>query len=581
MASDYHDQRHHNTPRILADSSGRISLEGLPSPIFSVSETNRRLEAMRLIMLGEIAWNRQHIDQAIELYSSALSLYPDAETAARTTEVALMGNSFEYALQAAQVWAHLDPTNEHAQATTLILLTKGNELAAMQPFINHLVSLPLAKLANTIGLITNQLDGKTELSTLQQALRNHRTENESDSLSYALAFIAKQLGNTELALSTLKPLLEHHKQQKPVLTLYLSLLQDAGQLDVGLALLEEQLQLTPADQELRLMLAKMLIEQRAFANALSHLEQLEETPAYQEQALLLQAVVLLEQQQSGQAKQLLQQILALNPYHNAANYYLGYTYEEAKELAAAIAYYQNVGPGPYYLSAQISVAVLTAATGDVPQALAQIHNLVLNYPQHRKELTLTSVQVLLDAEEYESAFVLLQQALAKTPKDIDLLYARSLIAAKKDDLEMAEADLRQVLSLEPNHADALNALGFTLADRTDRYQEAQQYIERAYALEPNNPSVLDSMGWVLYRLEQYEKAIEYLREAHLLSRDSEIAAHLGEVLWVSGATDAATNVWQEALANHPENQVLLDVIGRFQSEILANNPTSESQADLP
>ncbi|MCB1743983.1 MAG: tetratricopeptide repeat protein, partial [Gammaproteobacteria bacterium] len=144
-----------------------------------------------------------------------------------------------------------------------------------------------------------------------------------------------------------------------------------------------------------------------------------------------------------------------------------------------------------------------------------------------------------------------------------LLYARAMLAVRGDRMEQVEADLRSILSREPDNADALNALGYTLADKTDRYDEALELVKRAYELRPNDHYIVDSMGWIMYRLGRYRQAIEHLRRAFELQADPEVAAHLGEVLWVSGDRNGAREVWEAALEKQPDDERLLDVIKRF------------------
>ncbi|MCH9673939.1 MAG: tetratricopeptide repeat protein, partial [Gammaproteobacteria bacterium] len=129
--------------------------------------------------------------------------------------------------------------------------------------------------------------------------------------------------------------------------------------------------------------------------------------------------------------------------------------------------------------------------------------------------------------------------------------------------DILERDLRDIISREPNNADALNALGYTLADRMDRYQEALKLVERAYELKPNDHYIIDSMGWVLFRVGRYDEAEKHLRRALELSPDAEIAAHLGEVLWVLGRQREAREVWDTALQATPNDKRLLEVIDRL------------------
>ena len=131
-----------------------------------------------------------------------------------------------------------------------------------------------------------------------------------------------------------------------------------------------------------------------------------------------------------------------------------------------------------------------------------------------------------------AALEVYNDALDEFPKDSGLLYARAMLQVKLDLIPEVEKDLRKILAREPDNADALNALGYTLADRTERYDEAYELIKRAYALKPNDHYIMDSMGWILFRLGRYEEAVAHLRNAMSIREDAEIAAHLGEVLWV-------------------------------------------------
>ena len=134
---------------------------------------------------------------------------------------------------------------------------------------------------------------------------------------------------------------------------------------------------------------------------------------------------------------------------------------------------------------------------------------------------------------------------------------------QKADQALHESDLRKLISMEPDNAHAYNALGYTLADQTDRYQEALELIEKALELKPNDPFIMDSMGWVQYRLGNHQLAIDYLERAFDIREDAEIAAHLGEVLWIVGDRQRAEAVWNRALEQAPANDVLLGTIRKL------------------
>lgn len=138
-----------------------------------------------------------------------------------------------------------------------------------------------------------------------------------------------------------------------------------------------------------------------------------------------------------------------------------------------------------------------------------------------------------------------------------------MIADKRNDLTQLEDDLRQIIDNDPNNAMALNALGYTLADRTERLEEARQLIEQAHQLEPNDAAITDSLGWVYFRLGDLDSAERLLREAYNGLPDAEIAAHLGEVLWFQGKRTEARRIWNQALKNQPNDATLLDTMQRL------------------
>lgn len=170
--------------------------------------------------------------------------------------------------------------------------------------------------------------------------------------------------------------------------------------------------------------------------------------------------------------------------------------------------------------------------------------------------------ILAERDRPQEAMEVYDEALEAFPSDHDLLYARGLHAFSLGRLDAMEDDFKAILAEDPEDAEALNALGYSLADRTERFAEALSYIERALALKPDDPAILDSMGWVQFRLGNPEQALDYLRKALAAMPDGEIAAHLGEVLWTLGRHDEARRTWKAALDQDPEHEYLLRVISR-------------------
>jgi Flp pilus assembly protein TadD len=169
----------------------------------------------------------------------------------------------------------------------------------------------------------------------------------------------------------------------------------------------------------------------------------------------------------------------------------------------------------------------------------------------------------MDAEQYEVLYTLLTEAVIDNPDDLSLRYARSIAATETDQLAEAEKDLLFVLAKQPKDVNALNALGYTLASKTFRFKEARQYLTQALSIRPNDAAIIDSMGWLNYREGQYEQALVLLEKAYKKTPEGEIAAHLGEALWVLGRQMEAKAVWQHALEKDKSNRYLIEVMNRL------------------
>ena len=208
-------------------------------------------------------------------------------------------------------------------------------------------------------------------------------------------------------------------------------------------------------------------------------------------------------------------------------------------------------------------SVLLAELDRLAEARAMLRNLQNGNAETASNAYMLEAELVDRDGNSEEALKVYGRGLRLLPDQTQLRYARALHAEKIDRIDIAEQDLRAILEASPDDPNALNALGYTLADRTDRYDEALALISRAYEMLPEEPAIVDSMGWIHYKLGDYEKAEEFLRAALELAYDSEIAAHLGEVLWAMGRVDEALAVWDDALARDPESQVVLETKVRF------------------
>ena len=244
-------------------------------------------------------------------------------------------------------------------------------------------------------------------------------------------------------------------------------------------------------------------------------------------------------------------------------FYLGELAEETKRYDDAIAHYGEVTEGDRAWLAKLRVGAMMGKKGDLAGARSYFAGLQPESAERRVELVQAEAQLLRDAGDYKSAYAILTSALEGHADSVDLLYDIAMVAEKLDRIDEVEARLKRVIELKPDNAQALNALGYTLVDRTPRAAEGMKLIEKALQISPDDPFILDSMGWANYRLGNLDDSEKFLRRAFGDQADPEIAAHLGEVLWAKGERDRANDICLSYFKASPENPVLIETMRRL------------------
>ncbi len=372
----------------------------------------------------------------------------------------------------------------------------------------------------------------------------------------AYARVAAAAGDPDRANATIAALREEAPDNDRYAIYQATLLRSLGRIDEGLDVLRTQLARHPGNADLRAVYARLLVGAKRLESARAQFEKLLESAPDRLQERYALALLLLQMDHRDEAERHLRVLVDTAPGssrgYQDASFYLGQIAEARKEPDEAIRWYRRVQAGQHYVDAQIRIGALYAAEGAVDKAEAHLGAVRRTSRQDDIRLYRAEAEILARAKRYEDALRVYDLALESYPDDADLLYSRAMVAVRADRLDEAEEGFRAVLAREPDNADALNALGYTLADRTDRYQEAYALIKRAYELKPNDHYIIDSLGWVLYRMGRHEEAVRQLRRALQIRPDPEIAAHLGEVLWVLGRREEARAVWDQALRQTPD-----------------------------
>ncbi|NOZ37683.1 MAG: tetratricopeptide repeat protein, partial [Gammaproteobacteria bacterium] len=308
---------------------------------------------------------------------------------------------------------------------------------------------------------------------------------------------------------------------------------------------------------------RKLIDEKKYEQAREQFnEVLERKPGHVD-ALYSKGLLGLQLRKLDEAQASFEKLLKIGKRVSEANFYLGELYEIKKQPQQAMKYYRGVKKNPQHIEAQIRIAGLLAGMGKLDAARSQLHRIQAPTLEVQLRLYLAEGELLQAAGQSDEAFELYTQALEHMPANARLLYARALVAEKIGRLNIAIQDLQLILKNQPDDIEALNALGYTLVDKTDRLQEGMNYIKKALARKPDDPAIMDSAGWGYYRLGKYNQALELLHRAYAKMPDPEIASHLGEVLWVSGNQAAARKIWDDALQQTPKHELLRKVMRRF------------------
>ena len=521
-------------------------------------------ELLYYLLSAEIAGQRGRLDVAVPFYLKAAQLSRDPDIVERATRVAVYARDEKSALAAAELWVELQPNNVEAHQVTAALLMRKGEVDAALPHLEQVLNADPQNGHNSYLLITSLLskeqDKQAALEAMEKLLATRRHDPEA---LYAYAHLAMLVGSLDKADKAINEALEVRPAWSDAHILRANILLRQGQNERVLSLLQEILETYPDDLAIRLFYARRLVDERRYEQAREQFRVLLDYKPDAPEALFAMGLLNLQTQRPADAQRNFERLVELGQRVNEAHYYLGQAAEMQGDTEAAMKYYSEIREGSNYIDAQIRIAALLAMRGDIDAARAHLQNISAPTLDVELRLFLAEGEILRNAGKYAEAYDVYSMALQQMPDNSQLLYARALTAEKMGRIKEAIGDLELIVKNEPTNAEALNALGYTLVDLTPRIAEGKQYIEKALKLKPGDPAILDSMGWTYYRLGQHQKALQYLQQAFDKLKDPEIAAHLGEVLWVMGNKEKARQIWDEALRETPKDKVLLNVIERF------------------
>ena len=549
----------HSVPPPEPESAGSTAA-------FEPTQTRQRpftRDALYGLLVAEFALHRGNYLLAMENYLEQAQATRDAGVAARATHLARYFGAEGSTLQAAMLWNDVDPGNAEARFTAATALARAGR--SREAFKRMSELAPNAGPSNFTAIAASALELPVEEREQMLDVLQHREEQSADVL-IARSLLLHSLQRDDEALEGTTRVLDEDPDNFQALLLSAQIHHDMGEPATGNALFEEALERHPEDHRLRLNYARLLSRSDTAAAERQFRILLEQDPADAEVRLAL-AQMYHEAGQFDRMREELNTLLEEGNASNVAQFLLAQDAERREDAAEAIRHYLEIRPGSMFMAAETRAAELLVETRGLDAMGKALAAQRARWRIETVPLTLLESELRLEQGDTAGAARLLDAALAAQPDEPPLLYARSLTSERRGDVAALERDLRHMLELDPDNATAMNALGYSLANLTTRYTEALSLIESALTLQPDDPAIIDSMGWVLYRLGRREEALSYLQRAFDAFPDHEVAAHLGEVLWVDGRQDEARRIWRQGLKDRPDSDLIRDTVKRLGADL--------------
>ena len=561
----------------------RPSLEGDQGGQTRAGEDKARggitAELMYRLLVGDIAFQRGEPALAARAYFEAARDVRDARIARRATELALAARQRTLAVESARLWAELDPAAERPKQV-IAGLANGAKGGVEPPGFGAELKTELERaLAEAAAsgprlseaflqlnrLLANEPDKAATLRLVQSLAQPYPNVAEAHfAIALAAFSVAPFDGATaSIALEAVDRALVQKPRWDQGVMLKTEILGKQS-LDRSADYLIDFLKSEPESKVANSALAQVRIQQRRYVEAAAILQALWERDKSNREYQFGMAMLAIQMKDWVKAESLFEDLKRVGyGEEGVVDFYLAQMAEETGRYEIALERFRAVPEGDRGWLAKLRAATMLGKLTRVAEARRSLADLPAVTIEQRVQVQQVDAQILRDAGDNNTAYSVLASALSSFPDEPDLLYDLAMIAEKLDKIDIAEAKLSRLIELKPDNAQALNALGYTLVDRTPRVAEGLVLIERALILAPDDPFILDSVGWAHFRLGRLDDAEKHLRRAMEQRPDPEIAAHLGEVLWAKGDRVRAQDVWQSQLKIAPTNAVLLETVRRL------------------
>ena len=541
---------------ILANANAK------PDPISSDSDYTNPDLVFRLL-LAEIASQRGELNLASELFLDLAKQTDSALLAERATRLTTYTRNGTIALEASKIWNELNKDSIDAQQALSEILVANNKLNEAKPILQKLLLKEKTRASGFLylnSLLSRVQDKKAVLTLVTDLAQPYPKLAEAHFAIAHAAWIIKDQKTYEKELASsnqIKP-----DWEMPILFKGQILAQESA--ERALAFYSEFLNKYPKSNEVRLEYAKLLTNGRKFNEAKNEFIKLVNTANSSSEITIAVGLLSVELEDYDLAEKYFLQSLKRNPKDKDQIFiYLAKIADKKNQNETAITWLNKINNGPHFIESKLIAAEIIAKKESIDKALIFLNGLKANSPEENLSLIQSKTSFLTRANRHQEAFQLMQNEASNFAHSPEFKFDYALLADKLHKYDLMEKLLREAIKIKPDYAVAYNALGYSYADRNINLEDAKKYIEVALSIAPNNHYILDSMGWLYYRLGKLDSALSFIQKAYDIQSDPEIAAHLGEILWVQGKKKEAEDIWQLSLQSFPDNEILKETLKRL------------------
>jgi len=522
-------------------------------------------DVLYMLLTAELAGQRGQYGIAFEGYMEAAKRAKDPKYAERAARIAMYIKDTNRADDAIALWLREDPKNPTAIKIATLSAMRSGDSKVIANHLSDLLKIDPAGFENSMLELLTVFQQEGKLDAFYAGLDDLSVKNPNNAEIYFVqSLLSAQMKKNDVAEAKIQQALKIKPDWDKALIFQAQIAVFSGDLVKAKNLLQAASIKLPTNGKIKKMLAQVLIKSTSYDDAVAVYQDIIKTNPEDTESQFALALLYMQLEQDGKAEDEFKKLVETEQWRSQASFYLGKIEEKKGHTKKALAWYDGVKDGAFAFDASMSAVSLLAKDKQFDEANSRLKSLPGLFPKQQLRIVLMQVEVLNQQKQYQKAYQLLTDELAKSPDQKELLYTRALMAERVDKLDVVESDLKKILAKYPNDAEALNALGYTLLDRTNRYSEAEKYLSKALELQPDEAVIMDSYGWLQFKLGKKTQALEYLQKAYEKQPESEIAGHLAEVLWMLDRKEEAKSIFENAIKKAPDDEYLLD----FQQRIL-------------